>query len=425
MKIKTQFLVSIIFVIVLSISSAAYVTVNDMRRVLKQEIDLRIRFLMDSVKGVAGDSLGKNDLLTLNYYIKEASAGGGLAYIIVTDRYDNIVASSNQSDKGSEITNLYPAITKGGDVGEIKVNGTYKDVISYVSPVYLKSKDKNFEVGKVYAGFDKKAIDSTLDFIYIKSAAIALVIIFISIFLTLFITGRIIIPLNRLLEGTEKIAAGDLKFKIKVNVRNEFQALANSFNQMTNKLNDYYEGILNAFMIAMDTKNKYSPSHSMRVARTAVKIGKAMNLSATQIENLRIASILMDIGNIGVQDGILDKKELLTAEDFIQIQKHPEISAKILKNIPDLKEVVPIIMEHHERYDGMGYPAGLKGEAIMTESRVLAIADAYDAMITEHGHKKPVSAEEAIYELRSNKGKQFDPDITEIFVGLLNKEGGV
>ena len=425
MKIKTQFLMSIIFVIVLSISSAAYVTVNDMHGILKQEIDLRIKFLIDSVKGVAGEALVKNDLLTLNYYIKETSLSGGLAYIIVADRYGNIVASSNQADKGAELAAIYPAITKAGDIGGVKLNGVIKDIISYLSPIYLKSKDKNFEVGRVYAGFDKRVIDKTLNEIYIKSAAIALGLIIISIFITLYITGRIIIPLNRLLEGTQKIASGDLKFKIKVNVKNEFQALANSFNQMTNKLNDYYEGILNAFMIAMDTKNKYSPSHSMRVARTAVKIGKAMNLSPAQLENLRIASILMDIGNIGVQDGILDKKEMLTAEDFIQIQKHPEISAKILKNIPDLKEVVPIIMEHHERYDGMGYPSGLKGGKIMTESRVLAIADAYDAMITEHGHRKPVSAEEAIYELRSNKGKQFDPDITEIFVGLLNKEGGV
>jgi len=425
LKIKTQFLISIIIVIVLSISSAAYVTVNDMRGILKQEIDLRIKFLIDSVKGVAGESLVKNDLLSLNYYIKETPLSGGLAYIIVADRYGNIVASSSQADKGAELSVMYPAISKTGDIGGVKLNGVLRDIISYLSPVYVKSKDKNFEVGRVYAGFDKRFIDNTLNDIYIKSAAIAAGLIIISIFMTLYITGRIIIPLNRLLEGTQKIASGDLKFKIKVNVKNEFQALANSFNQMTNKLNEYYEGILNAFMIAMDTKNKYSPSHSMRVARTAVKIGKAMRLGPAQLENLRIASILMDIGNIGVQDGIFDKKELLTAEDFIQIQKHPEISAKILKSIPDLKEVVPIIMEHHERYDGMGYPAGLKGGDILTESRVLAIADAYDAMITEHGHKKPVSADEAIYELRSNKGKQFDPDITEIFVGLLNKEGGV
>jgi HD-GYP domain-containing protein (c-di-GMP phosphodiesterase class II) len=131
----------------------------------------------------------------------------------------------------------------------------------------------------------------------------------------------------------------------------------------------------------------------------------------------------MDIGNIGVQDNIFEKKELLTAEDFIQIQRHPEIGAKIIRNIPDLNGVVPIIMEHHERYDGMGYPGGLKGPDIMTESRVLAIADAYDAMITEHGNRKVLTAQEAINELRENRGKQFDPAITEIFIGILSGEG--
>jgi HAMP domain-containing protein len=424
LKIKTQFLLSIIFVTAIAIASAVYVSVNDMRRVLRHEIDSRMNYMVNSARDAAGEDMAKIDIPSLESYItKESSRAGAPAYLFVADRYGNIIAGGNQKERGADIASLYPAIMKPGETGEIRINGTAGDIISYIAPVFIKENGKDFETGKVYAGYDKSRDEGPMENMLIKIGSVAGGLIIVSICLTVIITGRITTPLNRLLEGTQRIAAGDLKFKIKVREKNEFQALANSFNQMTGKLNDYYEGILNAFMIAVDTKNKYSPSHSMRVARTAVKIGKAMNLGERQLENLRIAAILMDIGNIGVQDNIFEKKELLTAEDFIQIQRHPEIGAKIIRNIPDLNGVVPIIMEHHERYDGMGYPGGLKGPDIMTESRVLAIADAYDAMITEHGNRKVLTAQEAINELRENRGKQFDPAITEIFIGILSGEG--
>jgi HAMP domain-containing protein len=424
LKIKTQFLLSIIFITAIAIASAAYVSVNDMRRVLRHEIDSRMNYIVNSTKDAAGEDMAKNDIPSLDSYIlKESSRAGAPAYLFVADRYGNIIAGGNRKERGADIATLYPAIMKPGEAGKIRINGVARDITSYIAPVFIKENGKDFETGKVYAGYDESHYAGPMENMFIKIGSIAGGLIIISIIFTLIITGRISAPLNRILEGTQRIAAGDLKFKIKVREKNEFQALANSFNQMTGKLNDYYEGILNAFMIAVDTKNKYSPSHSMRVARTAIKIGKAMNFNERQLENLRIAAILMDIGNIGVQDNIFEKKELLTAEDFIQIQRHPEIGAKILRNIPDLNGVVPIIMEHHERYDGMGYPGGIKGTDIMTESRVLAIADAYDAMITEHGSRKVLTAQEAINELRENKGKQFDPAITEIFIKILAGEG--
>jgi HD-GYP domain-containing protein (c-di-GMP phosphodiesterase class II) len=106
----------------------------------------------------------------------------------------------------------------------------------------------------------------------------------------------------------------------------------------------------------------------------------------------------------------------------LKIQKHPEVSAKILKNIQQLKDVIPIILQHHERYDGLGYPNGLRGNEILREAKILSITDAYDAMITPREHREAMPVEECIYELRSNKGKQFDPDITEAFIAILNKK---
>ncbi len=421
MKIKTQFLASVVFIIILSVSLMSYVMVTDTGDALAREIRDKAQIMMNSIKGVAVESFVKKDILSLNYYIKEAAASPGILYIIVTDRFDTIVGSSNPNDMGGETAQMYPGIKLSGDIGPITYNGEEHKVINFTGDISMKAKERKFDMGKIYIGFDRNIIDSRINSFYVKGGVIAFVVILIAVMLTLVITGRIIKPLNQLMEGTQRIASGDMKYKIKVSVKNEFQALANSFNDMTGRLDDYYEGILNAFTIAADSKNKYTPSHSLKVSRMAMAIAKGMKLSAQQTENIRLAGILMDIGNIGVRDSVLNKTEILTPEDFIQIQKHPEIGAKILKNIPALRDVVPIVMQHHERFDGMGYPAGLRADQIMVEAKILAIADAYDAMITERGHRKAVGMDEAVYELRSNKGKQFDPAITEVFIGILNK----
>jgi HD-GYP domain-containing protein (c-di-GMP phosphodiesterase class II) len=423
LKIKTQFLASIIFIIILSISSTAYVMVNDLNNALKQETNNKANLMIKSLRGVAVESFIKKDVLSLNYLIKELASTPGVIYIIVTDRFDTIVGTNNANNMGGETTQMYPEIKNPGEINNLLFAGRERQVINYTDDLSMLAKDKKLDMGKIYLGFDRGPIGTRILFIYLKAAAIAAGVMAISIILMLYLTGRIINPLNSLMTGTQKIAMGDMKYKIKVNVKNEFQALANAFNDMTGKLDDYYDGILNAFTIAVDSKNKYTPSHSKRVSRTAVLIAKAMKLTPAQTENIRIASILMDIGNLGVRESILDKTEVLTPEDLIQIQQHPEISARILKNIPALKDIVPIIMEHHERFDGMGYPAGLRGDQIMVEAKILSIADAYDAMVTEREHRKAMNAEEAIYELRANKNRQFDPLITEVFVEILNKEG--
>jgi HD-GYP domain-containing protein (c-di-GMP phosphodiesterase class II) len=147
-------------------------------------------------------------------------------------------------------------------------------------------------------------------------------------------------------------------------------------------------------------------------------------MTARQVENIRIAAILKDVGNISVDSSIFSKKEALSPDDIIKIQKHPEVSAKILKNITQLKDVIPVILQHHERYDGLGYPSGLKGSEILKEAKILAITDAYDAMASVREHREAMSVDECIYELRANKGKQFDPDITEAFIELLHRKGG-
>lgn len=417
MKIGFQLTAAVIAVIVFSVAGTAFLLVRDAGSILREETGSKAQLLIDSIEGAASELTVKKDLLSLNVYLTKISGLNGLVMAAVTDTDGMVTASTISADRGKKIASLYPYIAAGS--GEYDTPSG-EPVLAYASPLLIKSGSSERNIGSIYAVFSAKKLNDRLMFLYLKSGALALLIIAASIFFITAFTRSLIKPLNSLIEGTEEISDGNLRHKIKVGVKNEFLALANSLNNMTEKLNDYYDGILAAFTMALDTKDKYTPGHSKRVARYAVGVAQEMKLPEKQIENLRIAALLKDIGNIGVEGRILRKKDTLEPEDIIKIQKHPEISAKILTNIRALNEVVPIILQHHERYDGHGYPNGLKGQEISREAKILAIADAYDAMVTKREHREAMTFDEAIYELRLNKEKQFDPEITELFVMYLH-----
>jgi HAMP domain-containing protein len=428
LKIRAQFITGIIFIIITAIAATTYVHVTDAEQMLMQSIDDRGTLIINYLSGVVVDPLLKKDELQLSYYLKKVSNTPGILYLLIADKNSVIVASNNVSDIGRDVIRTYGNITIGigwsGKIIDLNYNGRAIKVKNFVESIDVKNEGIKVSAGTIYVGFDMQLIDSEIMNIYLKNGIIGVLVIIFSMFLAMFLTGSIIKPLHQLMEGTEIVASGNLRYKIKVKVKNEFQALANSFNEMTEKLNDYYDGVLNAFTIALDSKDKYSPGHSKRVAQFAMELGKKLNMTARQIENIRIAAILKDIGNISVENSIFTKKEALSPDDILKIQKHPEVSAKILKNIHQLKDVIPIILQHHERYDGLGYPNGLRGNDILKEAKILSITDAYDAMITPREHREAIPVEECIYELRSNKGKQFDPEITEAFIEILNRKGG-
>ncbi|HRU38327.1 MAG TPA: HD domain-containing phosphohydrolase [Candidatus Goldiibacteriota bacterium] len=428
MRIKAQFITGIVTIILVSVAAITFVLARDAESILMQSVENRAGLVINYLSGVVVDPMLKKDELQLNYFIKKVSDTPGLSFIIISDNSGNIIGASSVSDIGKNIKKDFPELASlpesGSDTAELDYRGRRIRAKVFYSPIEVKSGTQSAAAGRIDAGFDLSVIESAVYGVYIKSGVIAAIVIIFSIIITFLFANTITRPLEKLIEGTETVAAGNLRHKIKLNVNNEFRSLANSFNSMTEKLNDYYDGVLNAFAFALDSKDKYTPGHSKRVAMFAMELAKSAGMGARQVENLRIAALLKDVGNISVDSNIFVKKEALTPDDIIKIQKHPEISARILKNIPQLKDVVPIILQHHERYDGLGYPAGLKGDEILKEAKILAIADAYDAMITPREHRAALSKEECIYELRENKGKQFDPLLTEKFIELiLIKEG--
>ncbi len=177
--------------------------------------------------------------------------------------------------------------------------------------------------------------------------------------------------------------------------------------------------IVYALAATVDAKDHYTYGHSKKVSDYAVAIGDAMGLPQQKIATIRAAGLLHDIGKVGIPDSILNKKTSLTGEEWKLIKDHPKLGVEIIGHISDLSACLPAVMHHHERYDGTGYPSGLKGENIPIEARALAIADAYEAITSLRPYHDKPSIQRGISELRRCAGTQFDPEMVNIFCKLV------
>lgn len=171
----------------------------------------------------------------------------------------------------------------------------------------------------------------------------------------------------------------------------------------------------------IEAKDTYTRGHSDRVAYCSVEIAKRLGWDEEHIRDLRYFALLHDIGKIGVPDSILNKPMPLTDEDFAILKRHSIVGAEILKDIGTIKNLFYGAMYHHERYDGKGYPAGLSGEDIPIEARIIAIADTYDAMTSNRAYRNRLPQEMVLSELQNAKGTQLDPKLVTLFLEMLSE----
>ncbi|MDP1808154.1 MAG: HD domain-containing phosphohydrolase [Actinomycetota bacterium] len=181
-------------------------------------------------------------------------------------------------------------------------------------------------------------------------------------------------------------------------------------------VDEAYLNMITTLAGALDARDIYTFGHSKAVRDYSLGIGKQLNLDPSALRRIELAALLHDLGKLSIPDSVLLKKGSLDDEEYTLIKTHPRMGARILEPIEYLADLVPGILHHHERYDGRGYPDGLKGEAIPPEARILAIADAFDSMSSKRGYRSLLTTEKILSELRQGRGRQFDPRMLDVFL---------
>jgi putative nucleotidyltransferase with HDIG domain len=184
---------------------------------------------------------------------------------------------------------------------------------------------------------------------------------------------------------------------------------------------DLFGAAVRALISAIDAKDNYTHGHSERVARVAMCLAETLHLSKREVNTIYLGGLLHDIGKIGVDDAVLNKPGQLTPEEFAQIKQHPQLGYDILKGVQQLERILPIVLHHHEAWDGTGYPYGLKGEETPMLARVTAVADAFDAMSSDRPYRRgmPDAKLDAIF--REGAGRQWDPSVVDAFFSVRDE----
>jgi putative nucleotidyltransferase with HDIG domain len=198
-------------------------------------------------------------------------------------------------------------------------------------------------------------------------------------------------------------------------------AIAIENARLFESLEEIYIEVITALASAIDARDSYTRDHSHRVTEYTVAIAEAMQLGPAEVDIIRNASILHDVGKIGIKEDILKKPGRLTEEERKEMEYHPFIGTKILQSVKLLEPVLPLVYHHHEWWDGAGYPDGLKEEEIPLGARIIAVADAFESMTSDRPYRKALPLEAAFIELRDCSGKQFDPEIVLVFLKLAEE----
>lgn len=207
-----------------------------------------------------------------------------------------------------------------------------------------------------------------------------------------------------------------------INQMKTIKSINEELLQSKNKLEKAYLESVETLRYTVEAKDNYTKGHSDRVSAYSVLIGKSLGLPQSDIETLRIGGLFHDIGKIGISDSILLKNGKLTNEEYDEIKRHPIIGKNILSNAEIFGDIIPIVLYHHERYDGNGYPYGLSDKDIPFLARIVAVADAFDAMTSRRSYRDELDLNYVKEELRAKTGTQFDPIVTATFLNILNND---
>lgn len=357
----------------------------------------------------------------------QSSSSRGLEAFVV-DRAGRLMLTPNLKDNSigqemsaSPIVQMF--LSKGGSKAaatssfELKVGGKRVPMVGTYCPVQ--------SVGwAVIAQKKRKDAYATVGEMITATTTWGLVALAISLALSYFLSLWIVRPIRVLTDASRAIARGEFSGRIHLRSRTEMGELASTFNLMSSDLERYIQQLKDAaernrklFMdsirmiaTAVDEKDPYTHGHSERVARYSALIATNMGVPEEEVEKIRIAALLHDVGKIGIEDRILKKPGFLTQEEFEIMRQHPKKGGTIARRVAQLADMVPGIELHHESLDGRGYPFGLHGEQIPLMARIIAVADTFDAMTTHRPYQSAMDPAVAIEHINSLGNKRYDAE---------------
>ena len=374
------------------------------------------------------------DLDYLLHRLQEVSTGGLIAYVVDSD--GRLVAGAERNYAiGQDMTSIELVksfVDEGGRLAathefKMLVDGKKTEMLGTYSPVSsLKwAVIAQKQTSEAYQGIFEMQKNARL---------MAILAVLMSIMISVMAARRITTPLDVLTEGSRAIAQGDFSRRVEVHTRTEVAELAHTFNSMTDEIERHIEnlkraaaenralflGSIQMLAGAVDEKDPYTRGHSDRVTRYSVLIATELGLSLDEIEKIRIAAQLHDVGKIGIEDRILKKPGALSQEEFEIMKTHTTKGANILRPVEQLREMIPGIELHHESLDGRGYPYGLKGDQIPLMPRVIMVADTFDAITTNRPYQAAHDPEYAVKTI-NNMTSKFDPRCVAAFTAVFQR----
>lgn len=363
--------------------------------------------------------------------LKETSVRGREVYVV--DRNGRIVAHPNTKAyvPGQDVSESTPLVARLKALEEktratettlfvMTKSGRSVDMIG----TYSTLPQMNWAV-IAQRSLDDARKDAGVEELNKEAIGVVVVVAFMAVFIGYWFAVGFSRPIRGLAESTQAISRGDFKQRATVGGMAEISDLAETFNRMAGDIEEFiaqlkqaaeenrelFLGSIRMLAAAIDEKDPYTRGHSGRVAKYSTIIGEEMQLSATELDHLRISALLHDVGKIGVDDRVLKKPGALTPEEFDLMKQHPVKGANIMRPVAQLREMLPGIELHHEHVDGHGYPYGLKGDQIPMMARIIAVADTLDAMTTNRPYQAARELGFALEQIRALGAKKFDPAV--------------
>jgi putative nucleotidyltransferase with HDIG domain len=416
--------------VVIIVSSAIIMGIMD--TFLLEELVKRGLSLSRGVANAAGYGMLVRDRLSLdNLVAKIKERQGDITHVAVIDHRGTVVAHSELLKSGSRFQPEAGVAVKRDSDGSTVSRVTKGEQVSYEisTPIVFAGK----EVGRFHLGIDAAALTTAQVAARRKVAAVALIILFLSVAGTFHIARIFTRPIKQLNDGVFLLKSGSSQGAIEVKQHDELGELTCNFNEMASvivsqqgKLAEYAHGLEESYFstvkilaTSIDARDDYTLQHSTRVAALSLLVAEEMGLDTEAKRELEVAALVHDLGKIRIPDHILKKAGPLDEDEFQRVKRHPRDGADILGCSQALRRFIPAVLHHHEWYNGQGYPGGLRGEAIPLFAAIIALADSYDAMTSSRPYRVGLTAEVAIGEIIRCRGSQFNPRLTDCFVAAL------